>query len=393
MRIALVTETYPPEINGVARTLSRLVDELEIRGHSVHIVRPRQKHEKRHKAQYALTHVKGLPIPGYSGLQFGLPANRKLYRLWHSETPELIYVATEGPLGWSAIRIANKLDIPVISGFHTNFHSYSKHYNLGWLEKIIFRYLRNLHNKTRCTLTPSPELVTKLTKRGIPLTQLFSRGIDTQIFSPAHRQESLRQQWGAQSDDTVLLYVGRIAAEKNIDVVLDSYLKIKQQDASVKLVMTGDGPLLSKLKKHHPDIIYTGSKIGKELSQTYASADVFLFASESETFGNVVLEAMSSGLAVVAYNYAACRMHIINRQNGIAIEFGNAPQFIQTASELVSSKATIKQLGSQARITAEENAWEKIIDNFEKLVVKYAKRNQQPGATTDNEPVSADGSA
>jgi len=399
MHIALVTETFVPEINGVARTLDRLVNELVNRGHSLHIIRPRQRRDRladqgsqASRSSYPQTIVAGLPIPGYTGLQFGLPAGRKLARLWRQHTPDMVYVATEGPLGSSAIRTANQLEIPVVSGFHTNFHSYSRHYRLGWLEKFIFIYLRNLHNRTCCTLAPSPEMVSQLKQRGIEKAELFSRGVDTRIYNPEYRSASLRRQWNIQQDAPVALYVGRIAAEKNIDLVIETYQAMQREDFRLRLVMVGAGPLLGKLKKLHPDIIFTGAKVGAELSTHYASADIFLFASETETFGNVILEAMSSGLAVVAYDYAAGHMHIRHQHNGLTVAMGDKDEFRNTAVNLIKQPEILTAIRQQARVTAEHTDWTHVIDHFEKVLVRYVK-SQSPGKRKSEEPVSADGQA
>jgi glycosyltransferase involved in cell wall biosynthesis len=399
MRIALVTETFVPEINGVARTLERLVNELGKRGHQLHIVRPRQQQAPEQHGDEPLAHfpfpqtlVAGLPIPGYSGLQFGLPAGRKLAKLWQRQAPDVIYVATEGPLGASAINTARRLGIPVVSGFHTNFHSYSRHYRLGWLERFIFIYLRNLHNKTCCTLAPSPELVDQLRQRGINDAELFSRGVDTDIFDPRHRDPTLRERWKVPPRAPVALYVGRIAAEKNIQLVIDSYRAMQDKQPALRLVMVGDGPLLGKLKKQHPDIIFSGPKVGHELSAHYASADIFLFASVTETFGNVILEAMSSGLAVVAYDYAAASMHINHGHNGLAVAMGDQQQFCNTAVHLIQQPETIESLRKQARVSAQQADWTHVIDHFEKVLVRYVK-SQSPHKRKSEQPVSADGQA
>ncbi|HEX5635808.1 MAG TPA: glycosyltransferase family 1 protein [Gammaproteobacteria bacterium] len=373
MRITLVTETYVPEINGVAKTLARLVQELTSRGHQIHIVRPRQKTESEHHFEPNTTHVRGASIPGYSGLQFGFPAAAKLMRLWKSETPQAIYVATEGPLGWSAVTTANKLKIPVLSGFHTNYHAYSKHYRMGWLESAIFYYLKYFHNKTAATLAPSPSLVAQLTLHGIDNVDLFTRGIDTITYHPQHRDPELRKTWGAGEHDRVVLYVGRIAAEKNINLVIAAWHHMQQKDPGIRLVMVGDGPLLARMKKKHPDIIFCGAKIDQELSQHYASADLFLFGSETETFGNVVLEAMASGLAVLAFDYAAARMHIRNRQNGVVVELGNRQQFIEAACKLTDDRELIHSIRLQARLCAEKKDWKNVIDHFEKQVASHVK--------------------
>lgn len=397
MQIALVTETYVPEINGVAKTLARLVEELLARDHNVHVIRPAQKSESRHSEftqdgpkQTLLT---GLPIPGYAGLQFGLPAGRKLRQLWNTEQPDIIYVATEGPLGWSAVKAANRCGIPVISGFHTNFDMYSRHYHLGFLENLIFGFLKKMHNRTLCTLAPSPQMVEDLRQRGISDTCLFSRGVDTRVYSPTHRDPDLRREWQQHDDDLIALYVGRIAAEKNIDLLLAAFDAMRERRPHSRLVMVGDGPMLAGLRRQRPDVVFPGPRVGADLSRHYASADVFLFASETETFGNVVLEAMSSGLALVAYDYAATQMHVRDRENGIAVTLGDADAFIQAVSHLSTDDELLKRLQQQARQSAEQVDWKNVIDLFEQRLVTYVKPRQRGKRNTEEQPVSADGSA
>lgn len=392
MRISLVTETYSPEINGVAKTLSRLVDELKARGHHIHMVRPQQTTDSGLSTD-ELTLVKGLPIPGYSGLQFGLPAKNRLKKIWAEQPPDIIYVATEGPLGRSAVLAANKRNIPVLSGFHTNFHSYSKHYRAGLLGSFIFSYLKNFHNRTDCTLTPSPELVQSLQDQGIHNTALFTRGIDCHLYSPDYRNQELRSSWQVKAKDPVVLYVGRIAAEKNIQLVIESYYLMKQHNPLLRLVMVGDGPLRSKLQKSHGDIIFCGTQTGNDLSRHYASADYFLFPSETETFGNVILEAMASGLALVAYDYAAARMHIQNRLNGITVNTGDADAFRNAAQNLVQNADLSYRIRQQARHTALAADWTRVIDNFEHLMVTYAQSKQCDQRNPKKPAVSADGRA
>ena len=154
--ICVVTETYPPEINGVAITLSRLVNGLRARGNRVSVVHPRQQRDKFPNAtlnnECDDLRVRGLPLPGYHGLQFGVPARRLLKKAWSHHRPIAVYVATEGPLGWSAVRAARSMGIPTVSGFHTNFRHYCKHYGVGWLQQAALQYLRWFHNRTERTL-------------------------------------------------------------------------------------------------------------------------------------------------------------------------------------------------------------------------------------------------
>ena len=196
--ICIVTETFPPEVNGVALTLSHLVEGLRTHGHVVSVIRPRQrKVESMDRSGDPLTTlVRGLPLPGYRGLQFGLPAGRLFRHIWTSIRPDVVYVATEGPLGWSAVCAAQRLGIPAFSGFHTNYHSYSRHYRLGCFERLVFRYLCGFHNRTAGTLVPTADLRDRLQALGFNNVSFMGRGVDSQLFGPHHRCGELRRAWG-----------------------------------------------------------------------------------------------------------------------------------------------------------------------------------------------------
>ena len=205
MHVGLVTETYPPEVNGVAMTLSRLVNGLQLRGHAVDIYRPAQSKFDKANTEDNETLMPGMPVPGYSEMHFGFPATRFFKKRWLTNRPDVLYVATEGPLGFSAITVARKLGIPVISGFHTNFHSYSNHYRIGWLAPVIFSYLRRLHNKTAMTLVPTRALAEHLGNHGFNNVTVMQRGVDTGLFSPKRRDPQLRAQWQADENTKVNL--------------------------------------------------------------------------------------------------------------------------------------------------------------------------------------------
>ncbi|MCE9569557.1 MAG: glycosyltransferase family 1 protein, partial [Rhodocyclales bacterium] len=306
LHIAIVTETYPPEVNGVAMTLGRMVQGLLQRGHRVSLTRPRQHAEDMPaaSAMETTTLVRGLPIPGYAGLKFGLPAARLLCRQWRAERPDVVQVVTEGPLGASAIGAARELGIPVVSEFHTNFHAYSRHYGFAWLENLVALHLRRLHNRSRMTLVPSHQLGVDLVRRGYRGVRVVARGVDTRLFNPARRSDALRSSWNAAGDDLVVAHVGRLAPEKNLSLVLSTFEAIHRYAPRARLLLVGDGPLRRKLEKAHPQHIFAGMRHGEDLATHYASADLFLFPSMTETYGNVTLEALASGLPVVAYRMA-----------------------------------------------------------------------------------------
>jgi glycosyltransferase involved in cell wall biosynthesis len=375
--VCFVTETYPPEVNGVALTLRRLIDGLRQQDYTVSLVRPRRKSldgsDDRSRPSVAL--VPALPLPGYKGLHAGLPAFRALKRYWAQRRPDVVYVATEGPLGWSAVRTALRLNIPVLSGFHTNFHSYSKHYHAGWLQDAIFRYLCRFHNSTSGTLVPSAELRDLLQARGIRNISVLDRGVDSRLFAPARRSAALRHLWSAGEDDLVALYVGRIAPEKNLEVAIQAYRAMQAIDRRVKFVIVGDGPQRAALQKMHPDLLFCGEQRSRRLAQYYASADVFLFPSETETFGNVILEAMASGLVIVAYDYAAARVHIRNGDTGMLAPYSASRAFIDAAGQIAAKSIALTDMKRRAREHALSLDWQRVVDRFAALLSEARKRH------------------
>lgn len=364
LRVSLVTETYLPEINGVAMTLGRLVDAMRERGHTVEVVRPRQADGD--AAHYADSLeevlVKGLPIPGYPELRFGLPATRTLRQRWAAQRPDIVHIATQGPLGWSARKAARVLGLPVSSGFHTNFDSYSRHYGIGWMQGPIARLLRSFHNGTDTTLVPTRNLARTLMRNGYRNVSVVSRGIDTKLFHPQRRSSTLRAAWGVRPADLVVIYVGRIAPEKNMDLVFASFNEVQRARHDAKLVLVGDGPLLPSLKTRYPQHIFTGMQRGEVLATHYASADLFLFPSLTETFGNVTVEALASGLGVVGYNYAAAEELIDNGHNGMLAAPDDANGFINSAVTLASDRSLLARVRLRARASVSHLDWMQVGD-------------------------------
>jgi glycosyltransferase involved in cell wall biosynthesis len=390
LRIAVVTETYPPEINGVAMTISRMVEGLR-RRHVVELIRPRQNLQDSAKNELTLQEVlvRGFPLPRYPGLKLGLPAKQRLVKLWTEKRPDVVHLVTEGPLGSSALAAARKLGIPVSSDFHTNFHSYSQHYGFGWLQKTVAAYLRNLHNRTDITLVPTQELRNTLAQDGYQNLQVVARGVDTTLFHPDKRSEKLRLQWGViAEDELVVIYVGRISAEKNMPLVLRTFNAMQAINPKLKLVLVGDGPVRAEMQRQNPEYIFAGMRTGEDLAAHYASGDIFLFASMTETYGNVTVEAMASGLAVVAYRYAAAAEHIEHERNGLHAEFGNEEEFIVQASKLAIDVSRIHKMRMQAHETMLKLDWQNIVDEFEQALAQLAVKPEVRHVTTNLQPAT-----
>ncbi|WP_339486339.1 glycosyltransferase family 4 protein [Pseudomonas sp. EL_65y_Pfl2_R95] len=365
--IALVTETFTPEINGVANTLERLVNGLRERGHHLQLVRPRQSSDLERRNDEHLVLTRGWPLPGYAGLQWGQSARNKLFSRWRKQRPDVLYIATEGPLGWSALSAAKRLNIPVVSGFHTNFQQYSGHYGAAILTRLITNYLRWFHNSSRMTLAPSISQKIELERRNFERVELLSRGVDSQLFNPAKRSDALRQQWGLGESDTAVIHVGRLAAEKNLLLLCDTFKALQQQypQRNLKLILVGDGPQRSELHAQLPEAIFCGVQRGEQLAAHYASGDLFVFPSLSETFGNVVLEALASGLGVVAYDQAAASQHIRHGHNGALAMPQDQQGFIEAACWLLEDPESLRRVRLNGRQHAARQGWAAIVDLFE----------------------------
>lgn len=372
LRLSVVTETWPPEINGVALTLSRLVQGLCARNHPVQLIRPRQT-----RVDQALNHgsyeellMRGMPIPRYPELKLGLPAKRALINAWTLKRPDLVHIATEGPLGWSALQAARRLKLPVTSDFRTNFHAYCEHYGVGWLRKPMVSYLRKFHNLTQLTMVPTRALRAQLMELGFERVQVVARGVDTQLFNPQRRSEALRREWGARPDSLVMLVVGRLAAEKNLDVALQAHAAMQAHHADVKLVFVGDGPLRESLQQRCPQAVFAGMRRHEELAGYYASADLFVFPSLTETFGNVTIEALSSGLPVLAFDTAAAGDWVQSHTNGWLVPEGQEAAFVRVAVTLAQTPALLAQARAHARARVAHLDWQQIAMQVEGLMLR-----------------------
>jgi glycosyltransferase involved in cell wall biosynthesis len=380
LRIACVTETYPPEINGVAMTVARLVQGLRARHHAVQVVRPRQASDTAGAQSLdGDVLVRGVPIPRYEGLKMGLPCTARLVKLWKRERPDVVHIATEGPLGRSALMAAKALGLPVCSEFRTNFHAYSQHYGLGFLHRLILGYLRRFHNATQCTMVPTQALHDQLKREGFRDLLTVARGVDVRRFDAAHRSDTLRAQWGAGPDDLVVTCVGRLAPEKNLATLVTAFEAIRRDQPHARLVLVGDGPMRKELEARCPDAIFAGQRMGDDLATHYASADLFLFPSITETFGNVTTEAMASGLAVVAFDYAAAQRLIRHGENGALAPYNDTPAFVATAARTAADLANCRVLGTRARASVMALDWDGIAAQVEGVMASVM-RQVEPAA-------------
>lgn len=383
MRIAYVTETYPPEINGVALTAERIVRHLRSAGHAVRLLRPRRSGEAARHDEDEWRSA-GAPIPFYPELRFGWARPGGLRAQWRRDgaRPDLVHVVTPGPLGWAALRAARLEGIPTSADFRTNFHAYCEHYGMGWLEPLVFGHLRRLHGMADCNFVPTAELGAQLAGRGFERLHVLGRGVDARLFTPALRDAALRQGWRASPEHRVMLYVGRLAAEKNVGLALQTFERLSARRPDLRMVVVGDGPLRARLERVHPRARFVGMQTGAALARHYASADVFLFPSLTETFGNVTLEALASGLAVAAFDTGAAAAHVRDGTSGCLTPpchgLAAADAFLNAATRALDASDPGGPLRREARLAAERADWQGVLRGFEQQLCRVA----QAGAAT-----------
>ncbi len=379
LRLAYVTETFPPELNGVSLTVERTVRHLRERGHSVELIRPRQRGEGK-LDDAAELRTAGCAIPMYPELRFGLSRVTPLMRRFERSRPQLVHLATPGPLAWAALAAARALGLPVTSDFRTNFHQYSRYYGLGLLAGPFLSLLRRFHNLTDRTFVPTRAARRELAASGFQRLAVVGRGVDGQRFSPAWRNEALRRAWGA-GEAPVLLAVGRLAPEKNVELALRAFERAREQQPGTRMIVVGDGPARARLEAAHPAAQFVGVQRGEALAEHYASADVFLFPSLSDTFGNVVLEALASGLAVVSYDVAAAAEHVRDGRSGRLVVPGDEAGFIAETVALARAPAAIAPMREEALAAAARAAWPQVLTGFEAHLVATVHESETPTAS------------
>ena len=379
MHIAMVTETYPPEVNGVARTVALMAEGLRALGHSIQLVRPRQgaSDTRAGRRGYAELLRPGMPIPRYTQLKMGLPSRRALLRAWREQRPDVVHIATEGPLGWSALAAARQLGT---AGGDRLPHQFPR------LQQALRRRLARAPGDggTCAASTTAPTAPWCRPTRwprswralGFERLRVVGRGVNARTFSPAKRRAGAARRNGAPARTTpVALCVSRFAPEKNFPLVLEAYEAMRRAQPATR---AGAGRRRADAEpscaRRNTGSVIAGRLVNGELSAHYASADVFLFPSVTETFGNVTLEAMASGLAVVAYRYAAARQHLEHGALRAArAESGDRAGFIAHGRALARDPAAARvRSGAPRAPPARPVSWERITADFEAVLLDTA---------------------
>ena len=369
LRIALFTGNYNHIEDGVSRTLGRLVGFLEDRGHEVLVVGPTIDDPLPQPGRFlAVPSVAAPGRPEYRvSTRFPTNARREVERF----APHVVHIATPDVLGHKALAWARGLSIPVVSTYHTHFASYLDYYHLGLAEPALWATLRRFYNRCDEVYPPAPTMTAALRAHGITVpVRVWPRGIEANRFSPSFRSDDWRQSRGFQPDDVVVTFVSRLVKEKGIDVFAETVRALRAEGQPVRALVVGDGPERGTLERELPDAVFTGHLSSDALSTAYASSDVFLFPSETETFGNVTLEAMASGLAVVAADAAGTASLIDNERTGLLCPPRDEAAFLNATRRVAQDLGLRARLGSAAVASARAYDWAAVLKG---MVTNYRR--------------------
>lgn len=372
MRIAYFTESLPPLTDGVARTYTRLAETLNSRKIDFLFfspVKPVDKEPWRNRVVW----VPWVPFPLYRYYRVGLPNPFRLTSILNRFRPDLIQVAAPTPMGIFGQNYALKRNIPCVSSYHTHFVDYFPYYHVGWAIKWGWDYMRWFYNRTRITFAPTQGTAAELQKRGFTGLELWPRGINRSLFSPKYRKPGLRKKLGL-GKEKLLLFVARMVQEKGLDQLSEAAIILRRKGYRFQLAFVGDGPYRPVMQKRLPQDHYFGFIQGRELAELYASSDLFVFPSPTETFGNVVLEAFASGLPVVAVNQGGSAELVKPNVNGLLAKPLDGADFAKKIQALLDSPRTTKRLAKGALKTATHYDWPaingKLLNQCRELVEK-----------------------
>ncbi|MGH9885847.1 MAG: glycosyltransferase family 4 protein [bacterium] len=390
LRVAIFTDTFAPQMNGVARTLGRLATELDRRGYAARVYATT---DPRSAPSPAVERWSSVPFWLYPELRLANPKSALVERSLRRWNPTLVHVATPFGLGLAGTKAARRLGIPVASSYHTSFGEYAKFYGLGALAGPGWRYLRWFHNRTRRTYVPTAAISDDLRSRGFEQLRVWPRGVDADAFSAGCRSDELRRSWLADDDTVVVSYVGRIAKEKSVDVAVDALRRLADRKKNIVPVIVGDGPLEAEIRARAPKgTIFTGRLSGAALSAAYASSDVLVFPSTTDTFGNVILEGMASGLAVIAADVPQTR-EVCGHVHAELFEAGNVAGLADQLERVVSDRESREALKRGSLRHAAACGWKAVFDalfaDYEDVIRAAAleRHATPPGAHLQTSPV------
>lgn len=370
MKIALISDTCYPQINGMSNTLRKMTEYMEKNNIEYRFYVPEWEDSLLDEPKN-IERYEAMKPWFYPECRIALPNpnnNACLKRSLMSFDPDILHIATEFTMGYMGLKAFQSLDAALVMSYHTDIPGYLRHYNFQFLESAVRKYFHWFHSFAELNLVPSHHTMEQLREQGFNNLAYWKRGIDTAAFSPNNRNTTLKKVLGAETIP-LLLYVGRIAVEKELDVLVDAANLLNTRGVAFRLAIVGDGPYREALEaKKIPNIIFPGYKKDRELQQYYASADIFVFPSSTETYGNVILEAMASGLPVIAPYAGGVKENLVDKSNGLVFLTGNPQDMADKMEQLILSEGFRKQLADNARHDVEKKSWEAV---FDKLFASY----------------------
>lgn len=366
LRVALFSGNYNYVVDGPVKALNRLVAHLERRGDKALVLAPTAKTPAfAHSGE--LVSIPSVPLPGSrSEYRLGLGLPRAAKARLDAFGPTIVHVAAPDWLGLEALNYARARGIPAVASFHTRFDTYPRYYGLPALEAPITRYMRYFYNRCARVYAPSDSMVEELRRDRIGRdVRLWTRGVDRKLFNPQRRDNAFRRSLGVADDDVAVAFVGRLVLEKGIDVFAGAVHAAAARNPKLRALIVGDGPARGHFAEILPGAIFLGYQEGEALARAYACADIFLNPSVTETFGNVTLEAMASGLPAVAAAASGSRSLIANGESGFLIDDArSAPEFAHALLALAGNSALRARMGATALRTARAFEWDVILDGL-----------------------------
>jgi glycosyltransferase involved in cell wall biosynthesis len=365
MRIALFSEVYWPMVSGVGVTLLRLTEALEARGHQVRVYSATYSLPRGESDRPEVHRSTSVPLFLYQDVQWAFPRLRDIVGDLEKFGPDVVHVATEFALGLAGLKAARRLGLPLIASAHTDYDKYAARYGVDWALRAGWHYLRWFYGQAHTVLCPSRIYEQHLHTRGVAHTGVWSRGVDPAWFHPRFRSDGYRRALGLGPDDLLVTYIGRIAREKNLALLLEAWEALAPDRGSAQLALVGRGPLEDDIRRRRiPGVHLMGLLHGPELSAAYASADIFAFPSATETFGNSLLEAMGSGLPSLAASAGGVLEFATHEDNAWLVAPNSAAAITQGLRRLIEDPALRSKLSSGGLRTAAERGWDTVYDRL-----------------------------
>ena len=370
MKVAIVTESFLPQINGVTNSVLRILETLGASGHEALVIAPESEGTPKEYAGHKVKTIPALPIQSVIpiGLPIGLP-NRRLEHLIDGFSPDVIHLASPMLLGLHGAKIAKKLSIPTLSVYQTDMAGFASHYGFDIAHTSLRKLVGKIHSQTDRTLAPSRSACLELKSQGVPEVYLWQRGVNNELFNPNKRNESLRKYWDPTGKKTIIGFVGRLAKEKRI-----SDLKYLDRNPDNLLIITGDGPASEKLKKELPNAIFMGHKNGNDLAEIYASLDLFIHPGPNETFCQAVQEALASGTPCIVPTTGGPADLVSHGKTGYVINI-HRPDDLDSAVMHFKLRNDRANMALQARQSVLSRTWSTInaqlINHYEQILVSH----------------------